>query len=176
MALLLDFFNIVANLKNVPRQGWIDKLKVEHSESVSDHTYSMTVMGLIYSEILKLDTLKVLKMSLLHDLVESKTGDITPNQISKKEKLLLEKRTMTDILNKLPEELEKEFTILWDEFQENTSSESVLVHELDKLEMALQAKIYEKKGFSEIQSFLDSTESHIKNNELKELFTKIIKQ
>ncbi|MDH3501691.1 MAG: HD domain-containing protein, partial [Nitrosopumilus sp.] len=71
--MLLDFFNTVINLKNIPRQGWIDKLGLETPESVSDHTFSMTVMSLIFSEIQKLDTLKVLKMSLIHDLTESFT-------------------------------------------------------------------------------------------------------
>ena len=84
--LLLDFFNIIANLKTIPRQGWIDKLKIENPESVSDHTFSMSVMAMIFSDIQKLDTLKVLKMSLLHDIAESYTGDITPEQIPKEEK------------------------------------------------------------------------------------------
>jgi len=81
--LLLDFFNIVASLKTIPRQGWIDKLNIENPESVSDHTFSMSVMAMIFSDIQKLDTLKVLRMSLLHDVAESHTGDITPGQISK---------------------------------------------------------------------------------------------
>lgn len=174
--LLLDFFNVVANLKNIPRQGWIDKLLIDSPESVSDHSYSMTVMCLVYSEILKLDTLKVLKMSLIHDLAESKTGDLTPEQISKEEKQNIENQTMNEIIKNLPSQLEKEFIILWKEFQEEISLESKLVHQIDKLEMVLQAKIYEKEGFTPIQPFLDSAETHLKNNELKELFLKIIKQ
>jgi len=174
--LLLDFFNTVINLKNIPRQGWIDKLGLETSESVSDHTFSMTVMSLIFSEIQKLDTLKVLKMSLIHDLTESLTGDLTPNQISKQEKIKLEKITMNKILQDLPKELQAQLLVIWDEYLEQKTPESIMVHELDKLEMALQAKIYEKKGNFDIQSFLDSAEQGIKNRKLKELFTKIINQ
>ncbi|MCV0372575.1 MAG: HD domain-containing protein [Nitrosarchaeum sp.] len=174
--MLLDFFNTVANLKNIPRQGWFDKLGIEKPESVSDHTFSMTVMAMIFSDLQRLDTLKILKMSLLHDLAESVTGDMTPSQISKEDKAVLETQHMTEILKNLPSELEREFLELWHEFQQNLTPESRMVHELDKLEMALQAKIYEKNGFGEIQSFLDSAQNQIQNSELKEWLRKIINQ
>lgn len=174
--MLLDFFNIVANLKNIPRQGWIEKLNIEKPESVSDHTFSLSIMAMIYSDIQKLDTLRVLKMSLLHDIVESITGDLTPEQITKEEKILLENKTFRDIIKQLPKEFSNEFLKIWEEFQENLTAESKLVHDLDKLEMALQAKIYEKKGFKNITSFFNSAEKQIQNNELKEMFRKIINQ
>ena len=174
--MLLDFFNTVANLKNIPRQGWIDKLGMEKPESVSDHTFSMTVMAMVFADLQQLDTLKILKMSLLHDLVESITGDMTPNQISKKDKAILETQNMTEILKNLPPKLQKDFLELWCEFQQNLTPESRMVHELDKLEMALQAKIYEKNGFGDVQSFLHSAQNQIQNSELKEWLRKIINQ
>lgn len=174
--MLLDFFNIVANLKNIPRQGWIDKLNIQNPESVADHTFSLTMMSMIYSDIRNLDTLKVLKMSLLHDLVESTTGDFTPNQITKKEKTIIENKAFNKIIKHLPKKISDEFLILWKELQNNSTPESKLVHELDKLEMVLQAKIYEKKGDNNIESFLISSKKYIQNKELKELFKKIINQ
>ena len=176
MKLLLDFFNTVANLKTIPRQGWIDKLELENPESVSDHTYSMTMMALIFSEIKKLDTLRVLKMSLIHDLAESHTGDLTPTEISKDEKINLEKNTMEKTLKDIPEEQRCQLSEIWREFLEQKTPESILVHELDKLEMALQAIIYKKNGNQTVQSFLQSAEKEIKIPELKELFRKIINQ
>ncbi len=174
--MLLEFFNTVANLKTIPRQGWIDKLELENPESVSDHTYSMTMMALIFSEIKKLDALKVLKMSLIHDLAESHTGDLTPTEISKDEKIKLEKKTMEKILQNLPEEQRYQLSEIWREFLEQKTPESIMVHEIDKLEMALQAIIYKNKGNQTVQSFLQSAEKEIKIPELKELFRKIINQ
>jgi putative hydrolase of HD superfamily len=136
----------------------------------------MAVMSLIFSDIQKLDTLRVLKMSLIHDLVESITGDLTPNQITKTEKAKLEQTTMEKILQDLPEDLRNPFSEIWQEFVDKRTPESILVHEVDKLEMALQAKIYEKNGDYSIQSFLQSAENEIKDPKLKELFTKIINQ
>lgn len=174
--MLLDFFNVVSNLKTIPRQGWIDKLGIDKPESVSDHTYSMTIMSLIVSELQKLDTFKVLKMCLIHDLVESKTGDLTPEQISKNEKIILEKNTMNDILKDLPNPVQEQLIDSWNEFMENKTVESKLVHEIDKLEMALQAKIYKKSGGFDVSPFLESAEKEIHNPMLKELFKKIDEQ
>ena len=83
---LLDFFKNTSNLKNISRQGWIDKLSIEHPESVADHSYSMAIMAMIISDLENYDSEKILKMVLLHDLAESKIGDLTPDQISKDEK------------------------------------------------------------------------------------------
>ncbi len=170
-----EFFEIAANLKNVPRKGWIDKLGINSPESVADHCYSTTLMAMVFSDLQKLDTKKVIKISLLHDLAESITGDLTPDDISKHEKKELEEKTIGQILNNLPEFLSKEYSILWKEYQDNQTNESKLVHEVDKLEMALQAKIYSDQGQSKekLQSFFDSANQDIQNEELKKIFQQI---
>jgi putative hydrolase of HD superfamily len=71
--MLFDFFNIVAELKKIPRKGWKEKLGLENPESVADHSYLTAVMSMIISDLNGLNTQKVLKMSLLHDLAESIT-------------------------------------------------------------------------------------------------------
>ncbi len=84
--MLEDFFKIIINLKNVQRKGWMHKLEIRNPESVADHSYSMALMAMILSELHKLDTKKIVKMTLLHDLVESVVGDFTPEEISKPKK------------------------------------------------------------------------------------------
>ena len=69
--MLEDFFKIVIDLKGIQRKGWKNKLALENVESVADHSYSMTLMAMILSDLQGLDTKKIMKMSLLHDLVES---------------------------------------------------------------------------------------------------------
>lgn len=174
--MLLDFFNTVANLKTISRQGWIDKLGINNPESVSDHTFSLTVMTLIFAELQKLDTEKAIKMSLIHDLAESKIGDFMPDQLPKIQKNKLETDAMKNILNDLPPNLRNDMFNLWNEFLEQKTPESLLIHDLDKLEMALQAKIYEKRFGCNIQIFLDSAETQISNPKIKELFMKITQQ
>ena len=176
--LILDFFHTSANLKKIPRQGWIDKLSIDRPESVADHTFSMAIIGMIFSDLENYNTGKILKMILLHDLAESTTGDITPEQITKEEKTFLENNTMKKILNDLPLSLQKQYGVIWDEYQSNNSQEAKLVHQLDKLEMALQAKIYSDEGYSKekLDSFFNSAKNEIKDSKLLELFNKILEK
>jgi putative hydrolase of HD superfamily len=149
---------------------------MNNPESVADHSYSMAIMGMILSDLENYNTEKILKMTLLHDLAESITGDFTPEQISSEEKIKLENSTFEKIIDKLPNIIKMEYEKIWKEYQEGTSDESRLVHQIDKLEMALQAKTYEEEGYSreQISSFLETAEKDIVEPKLKELFRKII--
>ena len=80
--MISNFFFQIANLKNIPRTGWKTKLHISNPESVADHSYMMTVMAMIMSDIKNLNTEKIIKMSLLHDWAESKIGDFMPDEIA----------------------------------------------------------------------------------------------
>ncbi|MFB5605397.1 MAG: HD family hydrolase [Nitrosarchaeum sp.] len=173
--MILDFLYTSAKLKKIPRQGWIEKLAINQPESVADHTCSMAIMGMIFADMKNYDTEKILKIILLHDLVESITGDMTPEQISKDEKMTLENKTMKIILKDLPKILQKQYRVLWDEYQSNKSIEAKFVHQIDKLEMALQAKIYRDDGCDDekISVFFNSAKDSITDSKLLELFQEI---
>lgn len=160
--MLLDFFNLSANLKNISRQGWIDKLSLTNPESVADHTFSMAIIGMVLSDSKNYDTEKILKMILLHDLAESVTGDITPDKKPKNEKIILENKIMKDILANLPKPIQISYFKIWEEYQENKSSDSKFVHQVDKFEMAIQAKIYQKQtSFEKTRVFFESAKEEI---------------
>ena len=119
---------------------------------------------------------KILKMVLLHDLAESKIGDFTPEQITKSEKEKIENDAFYDIIETLPNSIKLSYTSIWKEYQNQISVEAKIVHQIDRLEMALQAKMYEKSGSSKenIATFLQTAKSDITHPKLKELFTKIV--
>jgi len=173
--LLEDFFKIIIDLKGVQRKGWKNKLALENVESVADHSYSMALMAMILSDLHGLDTKKIMKMSLLHDLVEAVVGDFTPEEISKTKKQELENNEMKKILSKLPS-INKEYDEIWDEFQKHESKEAIFVHELDKLEMVFQAKKYLENGIpkEKIQPFIDTANKEIKNEKLRELISDLL--
>ena len=174
--MILDFFKTAVNLKNISRQGWINKLSLKHPESVSDHSYSMAIMGMVISDLENYNSEKILKMILLHDLAESKIGDYTPNQISKENKIKIENKAYDEIINALPDAIKLQYAQIWEEYQKQESPESKIVHQIDKLEMALQAKMYQKEGSPKdaIESFFKSAENEITHPKLKELFNQII--
>lgn len=163
---LVSFFRVVCNLKKIKRSGWIHKSNISSPESVADHSYSMCMMSMVLSEIIDLDTEHIMKMANLHDLAESFVGDNMPDKISYEEKVLLEDKAMRKIISKLPSLLRGKYLDIWNEYIDNRTVSAKFVHNMDKLEMALQAKEYEFDGYSKqtLQIFLKSATDYISND------------
>jgi putative hydrolase of HD superfamily len=166
--MLFDFFYLVSELKKVPRKGWKEKAGISKPESVADHSYGTAIMAMIFSDIKDLNTEKIVKMALLHDLAESITGDFIPNEISKESKKIVENEAMEDILSKLPSNIVTQYREIWTEFQECKTNESILLHDVDRLEMAIQAIKYFSEGHpkEKLQEFVESAKKEIKSKEL----------
>jgi putative hydrolases of HD superfamily len=169
--MLFDFFYLVSELKKIPRIGWKSKVGIDHPESVADHSYGTAVMAMVLSDSNKLDTEKIIKMALLHDLAESITGDFMPEEISKENKKIAEHDAMKEILSKLPINLAAGYNRVWQEYIQAETKESILLHEIDKLEMAIQAAKYSSEGFSneKLGAFIDSAKKEIKSKELLDI-------
>ena len=174
--MISEFFFQIAELKKLPRSGWKIKVGLENSESVAEHSYMMSVMSMVLSDMKSLDSEKVLKMAILHDWAESKIGDFMPDQIGYDKKSELENYAMNEILESLPEKIQNNYQNLWNEFLLRETQESKLVHELDKLEMALQAKIYEKESDPErVRPFIISAVEQIIDPDVKKVLMDILK-
>ena len=174
--MISEFFFQIAELKKLPRSGWKIKVGLENSESVAEHSYMMSVMSMVLSDMKSLDSEKVLKMTILHDWAESKIGDFMPDQIGYDKKSELENYAMTEILESLPQIIQNDYQNTWNEFLSRDTPESRLVHELDKLEMALQAKIYEKNVDPEkVKPFIISAVEQVNDPDLKKILVDILK-
>ena len=163
-------------LKTIPRQGWKEKLEINHPESVADHSYTVSAMSMVLSDLEGLNTEKIIKMAILHDLAESVVGDITPNTIAKDEKILKENQAMKQILKNLPDKIAESYLEIWNDYQNRTSVESNLLHDIDKLEMVFQAKFYQENGVTKekLLTFFNSANSEIKNKNLRNIISNII--
>ena len=174
--MISEFFFQIAELKKLPRSGWKIKVGLNDSESVAEHSYMMSVMAMVLSDLKSLNSEKVIKMSILHDWAESKIGDFMPDEIGYDKKSELENYAMVEILESLPQTIQSDYQNIWDEFLVRDTPESRLVHELDKLEMALQAKIYEKDVDPErVKSFIISAVEQIIDPDLKKILVDILK-
>ena len=177
LKLISDFFFQIAGLKNLPRTGWKVKLNVENSESVAEHSYMMSVKAMVLSDIKELNTEKILKMSILHDWAESKIGDFMPDEISSEKKTELEEYAMSEILDDLPSKIKNDYYDIWNDYKDISSKEAKFVHELDRLEMALQGKIYEKEDDPEkIKPFLTTAVEQIMDDDLKKILIEILQK
>jgi putative hydrolase of HD superfamily len=161
---LTEFFQAALKLKTIKRQGWKDRLAMKNPESVAEHCFAMSAIAMVLSDHEKLNTFKIIQMSLLHDLAESIVGDLTPNQVTKAEKTRLENKAMKQILQNLSKKVRKNYWQIWQEYQRKTTKESIFVHHVDKLEMALQAAIYGKNhSKKKLQPFFESAKNEISN-------------
>ena len=174
--MILDFFNSAAGLKGLPRQGWVEKLNHKNPETVAEHTYLAAVMGMVFSDMKGMNTAKVLSMTLLHDLAESSTGDITPTMMPRDSKSRLEDASMREILELLPERLRDRYLAMWNEFRHGASAEARLVRQIDRLEMALQASRYLKDGHTpeQLESFFDSAQDGITEKDIRETLANVL--
>ena len=171
-----NFFQKVLTLKTIHRQGWKENLQIDYPESVADHSYSVSAMSMILSDLEGLNTEKIIKMAVLHDLAESIIGDITPGNITNDEKITKEDHAMKKILSDLPDKITEQYLEIWNEYQNNSSQESNLLHDIDKLEMVFQAKFYQEKGIQKekLATFYNTAKMEIKNKNLRNILSNII--
>src|SRR5439155_2342810 len=87
---------------------------------------------------------RLLRLALVHDLAEAKVGDLTPGELPKAEKHALEAGAMRELAALPPNGAE--LLVLWAEYEANETPEARLAHDLDKVELLLQALDYEQAG------------------------------
>jgi len=166
----LGFFTTAGRLKGELRRGWVLKLGMGNPESVADHTYRTALMAMVYSDLRGLDTGRVLKMALLHDLPEALVGDSVPGERTRRQKLALESGAMRKILGRLPPRQRKEYWAIWIEFSRGESEEARLVRQVDKLEMAVQASEYSAaRGGPPAEEFMETARAGVRDDDLLEL-------
>jgi len=158
---LIEFFGIVGRLKRTPRSGWVE-VGIHQPESVADHTFRTSILCMVCSNLEGLDELKLLRMALIHDLSEAIIGDLTPSRKTAGGKEA-EDAAMNQILSLLPKKQGEKYMGVWKEYQESESKEAKAVRQLEKIEMALQAKEYEEAGSTRqsLSRFIKSAEKAI---------------
>jgi putative hydrolase of HD superfamily len=120
----------------------------------------------------ELDTAKVVRLALLHDLGEIDAGDITPmDQIPRTEKVQRERAAVVRVLRRLPGG--DRYVALWDEYEEGRSAESRFVRQVEKLEMALQASVYEHQKLASLGDFFASARPALEDQPLRQLLAAI---
>ena len=173
---LAKFFETVGKLKRTPRSGWVE-VGIRKPESVADHTFRTSVLCMVYSNLERLDELKLIRMALIHDLPEAIIGDLTPSRKTTKSKEE-ENDAMNQILSLLPKDQREKYMTDWNEYQEGRTREAKAVRQLEKLEMALQAKEYEEAGLTRqsLKRFMKSAEESIVWPQLRNLLSYILEE
>ena len=176
MDALYTFWQHAEALKDEPRKGWQKTVK-GRVESVADHSFAVALLALYEGERRGYDMEKILKLALIHDLEEAIVGDLTLRDKAHRGATRVQKdreRAIRELLSKLPAKSRPAYFRLWTDLRERRSKESRLVHQLDKVEMAFQAKEYGKRtGQRKIRDFYDSAGKETDDPVLKKALASI---
>ena len=155
---LLTLMEQIAVLKNTPRSGWTFS-GMRNAESIADHCFRVALLAMTLADILAkeidVDTGRVMRIALLHELAESQIGDIPyPAQkyIPEAVKHQAEEQAITDMFESFGT-LGKYYVKLWKEFEQQSSIEGHIVKVADKLELLIQTLEYEKIGNTNLDEF-----------------------
>ena len=170
---LLGLVQFAAKLKSLPRTGWLDRgLDALRVESVADHSFGVALLAWVcalqrQAEGAAIDSERVLKLALIHDLAEAETGDWTPydgaaipgehdpaarraflearhsrDPNRRATKRAQEDAVMRTLVATLPGATRSALAELLDEHHLGESPEAQFVKQVDRLESFLQSRLY----------------------------------
>lgn len=135
----IDFIKEIDKLKYIQRKTKL--FNSDRHENDAEHSWHLAMMTIVLAEHADhpIDVLKVLKMVLIHDIVEIDAGDTfiydtTKNHTNTEEELIAAER----IFGLLPTEQAQEFIAIWKEFEDGETHEAKFAKSMDRLEPLLQ--------------------------------------
>lgn len=135
----MAFMIEIAKMKQVLRQTFV--IGTNRHENDAEHSWHLAIMAILlaeYAEGAGVDILRVVKMVLVHDLVEIDAGDTyCYDDEGAKDKLERETRAADRIFALLPDDQAGELRALWDEFEEMATPEARFSNALDRLQPLL---------------------------------------
>ena len=126
-------------LKQVLRRSHLNGK--QRRENSAEHSWHLTLMALVLAEhaaTADMDLIRVLKMLVVHDLVEIDAGDtFAYDEAAKRDQHEREQRAADRIFPLLPPEQAAELRAVWDEFEARQSAEARFALALDRLQPIL---------------------------------------
>lgn len=155
----------VLALKDLRRSGWV-RIGVKEPESVAAHSWGVAWLVLVLCPE-TLDRGRAIEIAILHDLAETRVGDITPHdRVEGHRKRAMEAEAMQSLVRSLPRG--EHLYALWREYEDSSTAEGRFVKACDKLDMALQAGHYADQGY-ETREFVESALDRLDDPTLRAL-------
>lgn len=121
---------------------WKRFLRDDFANLAEHHFRVFWIAMVIASHEGNVDTGKIAKMALVHDIAESRAGDV--DYLARQYVVRNEELAIHDMLSDVA--LEKEFLDLWEEYEERTSLEAKIVKDADNLDVDFELAEQAAKG------------------------------
>jgi len=135
----IQFIIEVDKLKHIYRQTYL--MDGTRRENSVEHSWHIALMVLLLGEHVQssdLDLFRVMKMALIHDLVEIDAGDtLCYDQSARRDQKSREKKAAERIFNLLPADQAGEIRALWDEFEASKTPEAKFTRAIDRMQPVL---------------------------------------
>ncbi len=134
----IEFLLEIDRLKTIYRRNYTsDGTKREND---AEHSWYFAMAALLLSEYSnkEIDVQKVIRMALIHDIVEIDAGDtFIYDEAAKKGQRQREEKAAERLFGILPADQKKYFLGLWREFEDNTTDEAKFARSIDRLSAVL---------------------------------------
>jgi putative hydrolase of HD superfamily len=164
----IEFVLEIDKLKRVLRQTvLLDRSRRENSSEHSWHIALMVMLFAEYSREKDIDLLKVMKMLLVHDLVEIDAGDTyCYDDEGRQDQTAREAAAADRIFDLLPEDQAAELRALWEEFEKRQTAESKFANALDRVQPLLNN--YFTDGLTWQENNIKSSQVHKRMRPVKD--------
>jgi putative hydrolase of HD superfamily len=148
-------------LKRLDRTGWVLRGLAPGAESVGAHTFGVTVAAMLLADEVRargveVNVERVLRLALLHDLAEARTGDM-PRTMAKyygaEARQRAERAAFDDVVSGLGVRLKEVYSRLHADYEGRVSLEARLVKAADIVDLLAQALAFERAGARELDEF-----------------------
>ncbi len=135
----IDFILEIDKMKTILRQN-VPITQPYRQENDAEHSWHLAMMALLLADYADrpVDPARVVKMLLIHDLVEIDAGDtFIYDEAAHHDKEDREQRAADRIFGLLPDDQRDELRGLWDEFEARQSDDARFAAALDRLQPVL---------------------------------------
>lgn len=135
----------IAFIKEIDKVKYIQRktklFNSDRNENDAEHSWHLAIMAVVLAEHSNenIDVLKVIKMLLIHDIVEIDAGDTFIYDTQKNHSNTDEERLAANrIFGLLPKAQAEELIEIWEEFEAGETKEAKFAKSMDRLEPLLQ--------------------------------------
>ena len=123
----------IDKLKTILRRTYL--LHADRCENTAEHSWHLAIMAILLAEYSNdpIDVSRVIKMVLIHDIVEIDAGDTyLYDAVAAMDKTQRERAAADRLFGMLPEDQGQELKVLWDEFESCKTPEARFASTLDR--------------------------------------------